>query len=111
VPGIQVLRLDQPLLEIVWPDNNELTLLMLIKAHDAGRALVHTWDVGVQFFGRCPVLWQMEPAELLRYLGHKNDRFHHVIGSKSAIRAAAVCLGRKFMQGIAAADRLFPQRI
>nr|MDA3932856.1 transposase [Gammaproteobacteria bacterium] len=54
---------------------------------------------------------QMEPAELLRYLGHKNDRFHHVIGSKSAIRAAAVCLGRKFMQGIAAADRLFPQRI
>ncbi|MDA3932855.1 MAG: hypothetical protein PF630_00690 [Gammaproteobacteria bacterium] len=53
----------------------------------------------------------MEPAELLRYLGHKNDRFHHVIGSKSAIRAAAVCLGRKFMQGIAAADRLFPQRI
>ncbi|MDA3934853.1 MAG: hypothetical protein PF630_11090 [Gammaproteobacteria bacterium] len=54
---------------------------------------------------------QMEPAELLRYLGHKDDRFHHVIGSKSAIRDAAVFLGRKFMQGIAAADRLFPQRI
>ncbi|MDA3877154.1 MAG: transposase, partial [Halothiobacillus sp.] len=54
---------------------------------------------------------QIEPAELLRYLGHKNDRFHHVIGSKSAIRAAAVRLGRKFMQGMAAAERLFPQRI
>jgi hypothetical protein len=47
MPGIQVLRLDQSLLEIVWPVNRELTLLMLIKAHDAGRALVHTWSVGV----------------------------------------------------------------
>ncbi|MDA3933333.1 MAG: hypothetical protein PF630_03260 [Gammaproteobacteria bacterium] len=54
---------------------------------------------------------QMEPAELLRYLGHKDDRFHHVIGSKSAIRAAAVRLGRKSMQDMAAADRLFPQQI
>ncbi len=53
----------------------------------------------------------MEPAELLRYLGHKDDRFHHVIGSKSAIRAAAVRLGRKSMQDMAAADRLFPQQI
>jgi hypothetical protein len=54
---------------------------------------------------------QIEPSALLSYLSRKDDRFHHVIGSKSAIRAAAVRLGRKFMQGMAAAERLFPQRI
>jgi hypothetical protein len=54
---------------------------------------------------------QIEPAELLRYLGHKDDRFHHVIGSKASIRDAAERLGKRFLQGIAAADRLFPQRI
>ena len=54
---------------------------------------------------------QIEPSELLRYLSKKEDRFHHVIGSKSSIRGAAIKLGRRFLQGIAAADRLFPQRI
>jgi hypothetical protein len=49
VPGILVLRLDQPLLEIVWPVNYKLILLMLLKPPDIGRALVHSWDVGVQF--------------------------------------------------------------
>jgi len=54
---------------------------------------------------------QIEPSALLSYLRHKEDSFHHIIGSKSSIRAAAAELGRKFLQGIAAAERLFPQRI
>jgi len=54
---------------------------------------------------------QIEPSALLSYLRHKEDKFHHVIGSKSSIREAAAKLGRKFLQGIAAAERLFPQRI
>ena len=53
---------------------------------------------------------QIEPAALLRYLS-REDRFHHVIGSKSSIRDAAIKLGRRLLQGIAAAERLFPQRI
>jgi len=36
---------------------------------------------------------------------------YHFIGSKSSIREAAAKLGRTFLQGIAAAERLFPQRI
>ena len=54
---------------------------------------------------------QIEPTALLSYLSRQEDSFHHVIGSKSSIREAAVKLGKKFLQGIAAADRLFPQRI
>ena len=53
---------------------------------------------------------QIEPSALLRYLSRK-DRFHHVIGSKTSIREAAIKLGKRFLQGIAAAERLFPQRI
>ena len=36
---------------------------------------------------------------------------HHVIGSKTSIREAAIKLCKRFLQGIAAAERLFPQRI
>jgi len=54
---------------------------------------------------------QIEPSALLNYLSHKEDNFHHVIGSKSSIREAAAKLGKKFLQGIAAAERLFQQRI
>ena len=36
---------------------------------------------------------------------------HHVIGSKTSIREAAIKLRKRFLQGIAAAERLFPQRI
>ena len=53
---------------------------------------------------------QIEPSALLRFLSRK-DRFHHVIGSKTSIREAAIKLGKSFLQGIAAAERLFPQRI
>jgi len=35
----------------------------------------------------------------LCYLRRK-DRFHHVIGSKSSIREAAIKLGKCFLQGI-----------
>ena len=54
---------------------------------------------------------QIEPSALLSYLSHKEDKFHHVIGSKSSIREASAKLGRTFLHGIAAAERLFPQRI
>jgi len=54
---------------------------------------------------------QIEPSALLSYLSRKKDSFHHVIGSKSSIREAEAKLGRQFLQGIAAAERLFPQRI
>jgi len=54
---------------------------------------------------------QIEPSALLSYLSRKEDEFHHVIGSKSSIRLAAANLGRRFLQGIAAAENLFPQRI
>ena len=53
---------------------------------------------------------QIEPAALLLFLSRK-DRFHHVIGSKTSIRKATIKLGKRFLQGIAAAERLFPQRI
>ena len=53
---------------------------------------------------------QIEPAALLRFLSRK-DRFHHVIGSKTSIREAAIKLRKRFLQGIAAAERLFPQRV
>ena len=36
---------------------------------------------------------------------------HHVIGNKTSIREAAIKLRKHFLQGIAAAERLFPQRI
>jgi len=54
---------------------------------------------------------QIQPSALLSYLSHKEDRFHHVIGSKSSIREAEAKLGRQFLQDIAAAEQLFPQRI
>ena len=53
---------------------------------------------------------QIEPSALLRYLSRK-ERFHHVIGSKTSIHEAAIKLRKRFLQGIAAAERLFPQRI
>jgi len=54
---------------------------------------------------------QIMPPALLNYLSHKQDMFHHVIGSKRSIREATAKLGRSFLQDIAAAERLFPQRI
>ena len=53
---------------------------------------------------------QIEPLALLRYLSRKNQ-FHRVIGSNTSIRQAAIKLRKRFLQGIAAAERLFPQRI
>jgi len=46
----------------------------------------------------------------LCYLSRK-DRFHHVIGSKTSMREAVIKLRKRILQGIAAAVRLFPQRI
>ena len=53
---------------------------------------------------------QIEPSALLRYLSRK-DQFHHVIGSKTSIREAAIMLRKRFLQGIAATEQLLPQRI
>ena len=53
---------------------------------------------------------KIEPSALLRYLSRK-DRFHKDIGSKTSIRETAIKLRKCFLQGIAAAERLFPQRI
>ena len=36
---------------------------------------------------------------------------HHVIGNKTSIREVAIKLRKRFLQGIAASERLFPQRI
>jgi len=47
----------------------------------------------------------------LKYLGRKDRDFRHVIGNPSAIRKAAIELGKKFLHGVSAAQRLFPQRI
>ena len=54
---------------------------------------------------------ELNPDALLTYLGRKDRDFHHVIGRPLAIRQAAAELGKKFLQGITAAQRLFPQRI
>ena len=49
------------------------------------------------------------------FAGHpmskQKDGFHHVIGRKTSVRDTAAKLGMRFLQGIVAAERLFPQRI
>ena len=55
--------------------------------------------------------YRIEPTRLLSYLSKKENQFHHVIGSKTSIRESAIKLRKRFLQGIAAAERLFPQRI
>ncbi len=51
----------------------------------------------------------IDPAHLIRYLNRKEQGFVHVVGVPSSIKAAAGKLGRKFLKGISAANRLFPQ--
>lgn len=57
-----------------------------------------------------PILERLhiDSAHLLKYLSRKEQGFVHVIGSCQAIQAAAFKLGRKFLKGISAANRLFP---
>lgn len=52
---------------------------------------------------------QMSPEAVLKYLGRKDNEFRHVVGRPSAIREAADQLGRAFLHGVSAAQRLFPQ--
>lgn len=47
------------------------------------------------------------PGELIRYLNRREQGFVYVIGTRQAIRDAAGELGRKFLKGISAAQRLF----
>jgi len=53
----------------------------------------------------------IDPIHFLKYLSSKEQGFIHVIGSRQAIQAAARKLGRKFLKGLSAANRLFPQHI
>ncbi len=50
----------------------------------------------------------IEPHHLIRYLNRKEQGFIYVIGTRQAIKDAASELGRKFLKGITAANRLFP---
>ena len=60
-----------------------------------------------------PILARLniDPVHLLRYLQRKETGFGHAIGSRQAIQTAALKLGKAFLKGISAADRLFPERI
>ncbi len=51
----------------------------------------------------------IEPNQLLRYLNRKERGFVNVVGSTRSIQKAALNLGLKFLKGISAAKRLFPQ--
>ncbi len=58
-----------------------------------------------------PILERLniDPVHLLRYLDHKEKGFVHAIGSRRAIQTAALKLGKAFLKGISAANRLFPE--
>lgn len=58
-----------------------------------------------------PILTRLgiQPNPLLRYLNRKERGFVNVIGTRNAIQNAAIAMGRKFLKGLSAADRLFPQ--
>ena len=57
---------------------------------------------------RLTVLSSVFSVDLAAYAVMSN---HQVIGSKTSIREAAIKLHKRFLQGIAAAERSFPQRI
>ena len=52
---------------------------------------------------------QMSPEALVKYLGEQDRDFRHVVGRPNAIRLAAEQLGRAFLHGVSAAQRLFPK--
>lgn len=58
-----------------------------------------------------PILQRLgiQPNYLIRYLSRKEKGFVNVIGTSQAIQRAAILLGKKFLKGMSAADRLFPQ--
>ncbi len=60
-----------------------------------------------------PILERLniDPVHLLRYLNRKEKGFVHAIGTKQAIQAAAFKLGKVFLKGISAANRLFPEPV
>jgi len=45
----------------------------------------------------------------VRYLARQENGFYKVIGRQSAIRRVVARLGRHFLKGISAANRLFPE--
>lgn len=78
----------------------------------AGRA-IHPIKRGKIDDALPPILQRLgiEPVNLLCYLNRKERGFVNVIGAKPSIVMAATRLGVKFLKGITAANRLFPQRI
>ena len=80
--------------------------------HCVGRCVRRAFLCGDdQFSGRSLEHGRDCMVERLVLLLEPEDRFNHVIGSKISISEAAIKLRRRFLQGIAAAERLFPQRI
>lgn len=56
-----------------------------------------------------PILARLgiDPAGLLDYLSRRERGFYQVMGTSQAIREAVTQLGRGFLKGITAANRLF----
>ena len=52
---------------------------------------------------------QMSPEALLTYLSKQDRDFRRVLGRPNAIRQTAEQLGRAFLHGVSAAQRLFPK--
>ncbi len=77
----------------------------------SGRA-IHPDKKGKIFDDLPPILQRLgiEPASLLQYLANQKEaRFYNVIGKARLMQIAAIGYGRKFLKGISAANRLFPQ--
>ena len=51
---------------------------------------------------------KISPEALVKYLSREDKDFRNVIGKPKAMRQAAQQLGRAFLHGISAAQRLFP---
>lgn len=77
----------------------------------SGRA-VHPTKVGRIPADAPPILERLSiaPPELLCYLAGQSNRFYRVIGAAQSIRKAVAALGQRFLKGISAAQRVYPQR-
>lgn len=87
-------------------DNKEYLTLV-----DWSARVIHSHKRGAMPADVPPILERLgvAPAELTRYLSHADRGFYTVIGSASSIGEAVALLGRRFLKGVSAANRLFPQ--
>lgn len=72
--------------------------------------IVHPRKRGQIKLNQPPILKRLsiDSNHLIRYLNRREQGFVYVIGTRQAIKDAASELGRKFLKGISAANRLFP---